>query len=267
MIGAVIKKFFRRQPDRGFVYVPHVDTGPMANVAAGQRIQIPGRAPPWIVVDQVLASIVIARWPGRLWAVEVVDPMTNSELRAAGHGPLRSDARYVRAAAVKVLHELPVATLFGQHGAKVCAVIEAAANLTVERAVRLVGARHPNAGRTQTRVWKLWLKRNGAPANRYGDNLDGTLSVPGTPSKSPVGAGLLVIKGEVGRRAEAIGGPSVWLTDDVDPEGAWLAQPWLGGSIALLDAALAFGAPNLMNDDDRNVLAAAWRDVVGPDPV
>jgi hypothetical protein len=36
--------------------------------------------------------------------------------------------------------------------------------------------------------------------------------------------------------------------------------------VVLCDAALAFGAPGLTGDEDVDILAIAWRDVVGTDP-
>jgi hypothetical protein len=258
MIKAILSVFrvFRPQPVRGFVYAPRDDGGPMATAAAGRRVQIAG--PPWIVVDRGLPSIIVASWPGRLWEVEIVDPISSRDLL--------DDAGYTRAAGVRVLHEVPVAVLFGSHGAEVCAVIDAAAGLTLERTARLAAARRRDAGRAQTRAWQQWLSRQNIPPDRYGDALDGTLAVSGVQSGSPIGEALSVISGEVGRRAKAIGGPSVWITRDGDPEEVLLSEPWSTASMTLLDAALAFGAPDLMHDDDRSLLAAAWREVVVPDP-
>jgi hypothetical protein len=67
----------------------------------------------------------------------------------------------------------------------------------------------------------------------------------------------------VGRRAEAVAGGSVWLKDEGDPEGAWLAEPWSAASVALLDAALEFGAPGLVDRHDYEILTAAWRGALG----
>src|SRR5829696_694432 len=103
------------RPRHGFVYVPVVNTGPMANAEAGRMVRIPGRGPPWIAVDHEVSSVVMARWPGRLWAVEIVDPITGQDLKTAGQVGLRPDAGYTRAAAVRILQAVPVATLFGPH--------------------------------------------------------------------------------------------------------------------------------------------------------
>jgi hypothetical protein len=265
-----ILDIFRRRPPRGYVYVSEIDAGPMAGAALGHHVQIPGRSPPWIVVHRDLISVSVAHWPGRLWLVEIVDPISADDLTAAGHKPLRDDAAYTRAAGVKVLHGMPIAALFGSHGAQVCAVVEAATGLSLERALALADARHRDAGGAQTRMWKRWLSRQKMPPDKRSiaarPDLDGVLAVHEVQSRSPIGGGLLVLSGEVGRRAEAISGSSAWTTDDADPEGRWLVEPWSKATLALLDAALAFGASDFMSREDRSILATSWRDVIGADP-
>lgn len=246
------------RPRHGFVYVPVVNTGPMANAEAGHTARIPGRGPPWIPVDHDVSSIVVARWPGRLWAVEILDPTTDRDLKTVNQVGLRPDAGYTRAAAVKILHAVPVATLFGPHGEQVCAVIETATELTLARAARLRELRHREAGDAQNRVWRRWLVRESIPLDRY-DDLDGTLAIGASKAGSPIGQAPRVIHTAVGRRAEAVAGPTVWRVDDDDPEGAWLAEPWSAASVALVDAALAFGAPDLVSGADHDILTMAWR--------
>ena len=240
-------------PRHGFVYVANAHDGPMAHAEPGLTVRIPGRGPPWIAVDHELCSVVVARWPGKLWAVEIVDPITNGDLKAANQVGLRPDAGYTRSVAVEILHAVPVATLFGPHGEQVCAVIEAAAALTLAEAMRLGESRHRDAGDAQGRIWRRWLVRENIPLDRYSDDLGGTLAIGVSKTGSPIGQGLRVIHGVVGRRAEALAGSSVWLVDEADPEGAWLAEPWCAASIALLDAALAFGAPELASSADHEL--------------
>lgn len=246
---------------QGFVYVPLTASGPMAQAEPGQTVRIPGRGPPWIVVDHELSSVVVARWPGRLWAVEIVDAVTPQD----GAPRLSAGAGYTRAAAVRVLYAVSVATLFGARGEETCAVIEAAAALTLDQATRLREGRHRDAGAAQIRVWRRWLVRENIALDRYND-LDGTLAIGASKAGSPIGMAPRVIHGEVGRRAEKLAGPSVWLVDDADPEGAFLADPWCAASTALLDVALALGAPELVGQHDKDILTAAWLNAIGPLP-
>jgi hypothetical protein len=128
----------------------------------------------------------------------------------------------------------------------------------------LAAARHPDAGHAQARVWSRWLTRENIPlVDRYRD-LDGTLAIGASKAGSPVRQGLRVIHNVIGRRAEVLAGPSVWLLDESDPEGGWLAEPWYAATVALLDAALALGAPELAGGKDVHILTAAWRDVIEP---
>jgi hypothetical protein len=181
---------------------------------------------------------------------------------------------------------MPITTLFGVHGTKVRAMIDAAGEFTLERATQLSGARHPQAGQAYTRVWHSWLARERpdflqanrelrqirgvAPCSKRpiwapGAELDGTLNA-GPLSASPVAQGLGLVSGEAARRAEALIGKSVWSDDPDDPEGALLAEPWPLAIRALLDAALAFGAPEFVSEADRAILLKAWREVIGAEP-
>ena len=81
------------QSGHGLVYVPDVHTGPMAHAEAGRTVRIPGRGPPWIAVDHDISTVVMARWPGRLWLVEIVDPITDRDLRAAAEHTLAHATR------------------------------------------------------------------------------------------------------------------------------------------------------------------------------
>ena len=74
---------------KGFVYTSREDKGPMAGAAPGLLVRLAGRGSPWIVVDHELASVVLARWPGRLWEVDIVDAVTDADLAAMGQSPLR----------------------------------------------------------------------------------------------------------------------------------------------------------------------------------
>jgi hypothetical protein len=239
----------------------------MAAAKPGAHVQIVGREPPWIVVDHTLANVNVACWPGCLWRVEIVDPITAADEAATGGGSLLQDAGYTRAAGVKVLESVSVADLFGAHGAEVCTIINVACELTLDVAARLAEARHVEAGDAQTRLWRAWAARECPQlALRSDSSYDGVLGTGARPLRSPIGRGLLVISGEVGRRAEVVEGKSVWSDDPDDPEGALLSLPWSRAKFPLLDAALAVGAPEFLSDSDRLILLDGWRSVFGHDP-
>lgn len=274
-------------PRYGYVYVPRDEPGLMADAKPGQRVEVSGPRPPWIVVDHNLGRVILARWPGSLWKVEITRALSARELAALKAHQLVPNAGYTRAAVVTVLEQMPLTALFGAHGARVCAVVDAADALTLERAVRLAGARHPQAAQAYTRVWHAWLaqERPGflqanrerrelrgiapfskSPARTPGAELDGTLSAGPFSASSPIAQGLKLVSGQASRRAEALMGKSVWSDDPDDPEGALLAEPWPAAILTLLDAALAFGAPEYVAEPDRPVLLKAWREVIEDDP-
>lgn len=247
-----------RQRTPGYVYVADEEPGLMAGARAGSVIRIPGKGPPWIVVDDSIESVVVARWPGKLWRVEIVKPAPARDQLASGGVP-RPDAGYTRAARVRVLDEVAPAVLFGSHGASVVRAVEAARMLELVQARALVESRHPDAPRACARVWRAWLGPR-KPLVADGDDFDGTLSLGGTPPVSPVNHGLSVLHGAVFRRAVTVSGDAATT---IDGEDVWLCEPWRGASSALIDAALAFGAPDHVTPPDREVLMQAWVRVFG----
>jgi hypothetical protein len=242
---------------KGYVYVSAEDGGPMAVAKTGATIRAAKRGPPWIVVDHELSSVIVAKWPGRLWSVEVTDPVTAKDQAAVG-GPPISSAQYTRAVGVQIAEELPASMLFGPHGDAVSTVIDAARTLNAEQAAKLSAARHPDAGRAYDRIWRAWLRDRGLQDADAEDSLDGTLATGGVRPASPINSGLSVLHNELFRRAKALSGDAATETDGDD---IWLVDPWHGACAALLDVALASGAPELVGSTDGEILAFAWRAV------
>jgi hypothetical protein len=260
--------FGRGPTQRGYMYLADDSSVGSISAAPGEVVRVPDRKPPWLVVDHALWTVLIARWPGRLWLVEILDSISAAEQKALG-SVLRSDAPYTRAAAVRFIEDMGLAALFGERGAAVCSVIETARGLTEDIARRLTQARHEEAGQAYSRVWHRWLEQQRVPAADQAESFAGVIAIPSRPvgrPVSPVGRGLMVIADVLGKRAEALVGASAWIEDANDPDGAFLVQPWAGAEAALCTAALAFGAPDLMSETDRDILAKAWRDVIGPEP-
>lgn len=257
-LRSLFGRFAKGTARRGYMYVPDAEANTMTAAGPGREIRV-ARKGPWLVVDHDLSSIVVAQWPGRLWHVEASDPISNAELRMLG-AELRDDAGYTRACGVTIIDEVPVAKLFGAQGASVIKVIDAAGTITADAAARLAGARHADAPDAQNRLWKKWLTGLATPnIAQHRNDFDGTLSLG--PLRSPIGSGLSVVHAELGKRAQAVAGKSVWISEPRSDD-VWLAEPWASASSALLDAALAYGVPELA-DDDREILSKAWREVIG----
>ena len=249
--------FGRRKPDGrgGYIYVPDSEAGPMSQAQPGQIVRVEGRGPPWIVVDEVPASIILAKWPGTLWKANIVEAATADDQRSRG-GPPLPYARYTRCISVEILEKENLSVLFGEHGQAVLMVLDRAATLTRESAFRLSSARHPSAPDAYDRTFRRWGKANECFCEDYDDNLDGTLKLGPMPAGSPINEGLSLIHLTLFDRAKAVDGVNATYIDDQGDEE--LVEPWAGAGAVLLDAGLALGAPNWLTDEDRDILLAGW---------
>jgi len=222
-----IAAYLRGIPVRGYIYVPRDRPEQPVEAKAGGLLRVAGDKPPWIVVYKTLANVMAHPWPGSLWHVEVTAHTSADDLLRLKAFRLSPDAGYTRAAAVTVLEPVPVTALFGAHGAKVHAVMDAAGEITLERATALASARHPEAGKACTRVWHSWLARelpNFLQANREHRELRcvGPLiqnfwfrcraqsstarSMPAPLQASPVAHGLRLVSGEATRQGHGADG-------------------------------------------------------------
>jgi hypothetical protein len=219
----------------GFIYVPANSDGPLADAEEGKTISIPNSEPPWIVVYHDISSVIVAKWPGRLWRAKAIEPAT-ADAQAKRGRPPRTEAKYTRATAVLIRTELPAWMLFGSSGEKIVPIIHAATNLTRERASALAASRSPGAGEAAARVWKRWLEHV-------------------KDARSPVGSARSVIHSEVFRRARSLEGSDA-TTDDGDD--VWLIEPWSTAEDVLTDAALAQALSGFASEDDFALLTKGW---------
>lgn len=95
-----------------------------------------------------------------------------------------------------------------------------------------------------------------------GEDLSRTLSVRrGGPTGSPIGYGFSAVSAAVTANARRHGAVVV---DGAGEE--FVAAPWSAAADALLCAAMAFGAPQLVDEVAEAVLTAAWRAAIDHSP-
>lgn len=227
-----------RRSVTGYVFVADVDEGPMRFAAAGRTISNEDGGPPWIVVDQSIESIVVAKWPGKLWRVSV--------LQKAAEQPA-AYAKYTRAVAVEVIAEEPVSRLFGAHGDAVCRILERAQTITLDDVALLESAVSDEARAAYSRAWNRWL----------GDSHDHTATLAAGESRSPIGAGFTVLHQRIVDCARTLTNGAALTTSDDDE--LLLAPDWWAAGEACLHAAMAQGAPELLSPGDAELLTAAWK--------
>lgn len=231
----------------GLVFVSDADDGPMRSAKVGATIRNADGGPPWIVVDHSVESVIVTKWPGRLWKVEI--------LEAAREQP-HAGVNYTRAVSVRVIGEMAVSELFGPYGSGVCAVIERARALTTDDLAVLGASGHPLARAAYSRGWRKWLgSGEPEPGHSSEDHAD-TLAVSGGV-RSPIHSGFTVLHSVLAERARRLVGDAAFVVDD---EGNQAFTPvWASAADALLHAAMALGAPELLAPADREALTQAWR--------
>jgi hypothetical protein len=239
---------------QGYIYGTK-DHGPLCRASVGDMIAKSDRNPPWFVVSHDIEEVLVSEWPGRLFHVEVLEPVTIEETPLGSR--IRADAKYVRAIGFKILAEIPVSRLFGAHGGAVCAVIDAAHRLDLSQAAKLSECRHGELDRLFSRAWSVWIDSVESQIPNYGYCLS---AAKNGKHGSPINKGFLVLSAEVNARARLITGDGAFVEFDYygEPEQCLNAQ-WSGALWSLLDAAMALGAPELLSTSENVKLMAAWQ--------
>lgn len=235
----------------GFVYVPDTEATAFDSVSAGATVRNANAGPPWIVVNHSLAAVLVARWPGRLFRVAI--------LEKANEQPMPS-ATYTRAVAVLVVEELPTITLLGEQGAPVAAILGRIGTLTLDDALTLSAALHPSSAEIFSIAWRNWLAKVEGNSVYLDEDHEDTLQIKVGNAVSRVGYALSLVSSMVFDQGRAVSGPAAIA---VDAEGeVELQAPWSGASTALLHAAMAYGAPGLITQQQAAVLTLPWEAIM-----
>ena len=238
----------------GFVYVTETEPTALRDVSVGAIVRNANAGPPWIVVNHSLASVCVSRWPGRLLRVEIVEKAKEQPM---------AYANYTRASAVAVIEELPAHSLLGEYGGLLADIIDQIDKLTLDDAFGLSEALQPASLEIYSTAWKNWLAKIDANSVYLDVNHEDTLQIKAEREVSPVGYALSLVSSMVLTRGKAVSGQAA-IT--VDAEGdVELQAPWSGATTALLHAAMAVGAPNLLTPQEAEILKTPWKTKVrGP---
>lgn len=225
----------------------------MTEAAVGKEISVasPIRCSPWIPVCRSLESIRFwGDWPGRLWHVHIVDAVNEDDARLAGVRDWHKE--HTVAIRVRIVDEVTRPQLFGPHTGAVLDVIDQAGRLDAATVKALANSMHPAADEAYAKVWEKWM------ALEYRD-------VAG--ARSPINEGFNLIRSEMLGRARDIDDSNIIMTEvDIDIEVPMLNAEWSIACDAMSHAAMGFGAPEIMEAEDKRALTSAWVAVFGRMP-
>ncbi len=245
-----------RKRQTGFIYIADERRDlRFAGAAPGDEIRNETRDAPWIVVNHSLDGVLLTSWPGSLWEAEILDSVPSED----------DTGDFTRAVAVRILKRMDLHELFGPNGQAVTWIIDRASQLTREEAETLARHRAPDAGHAYSRAWLNWDQL--PEDNRDFEDWEGVIGAGDAAPGSPVRRGLSAVFNAICTSALMIDGENAWYTMDepeVEDPDMHLIEPWASASLALIEAAMALGAPDLSQDGDRAILTAAWRALTRP---
>ncbi|MCA8892183.1 MAG: hypothetical protein KDA56_10280 [Hyphomonas sp.] len=230
--------------ETGFIYLSDDKLGRFADAEEGATVSNPSNEPPWIIVDQSLRDVTVARWPGRLWLAQVLDRLEPQDHRG----------NYTRCVSVKIIREMPTHHLFGPYGEQVEQALRFAGGLDREGAERLASYRHPDAAELTSQGWHRWQALVRRQDNTSDRDMRGVVTAANN-LKSPVGHGLSLAHRAVWDAAERIDGAAAFEEDE---DERWLIGPWAAAGSAMLETVWGLGAPELFEEAEREVLLQAW---------
>ena len=229
----------------GYIYRPMDKLGLFQNCSVGQIISKADDNPPWIIVHHSLDDTLAANWPGRLWRAEALGALD----------PQDHTGNYTRCVSVKIIKEVETEILFGEFGTRIEEILKFASTLQLQTAQHLVNSRHEEAKSITSEGWHRWIKTNGSVDRNPNDDMSGVVAIGGNARKSPIGHGLSLVHRCVREAAKRDMGETAFEEDD---EGIWLIQPWSDAAGVLMEAAWAFGAPDLFNQLEIETLLEGW---------
>jgi len=215
------------------------------------------RKPPFLVVNHEIYKIIVTRWPGKLFFVEVIDPVDNTKLKPGVK--LRKDAHYTRAFAIKILEELPVANLFGENGEMISRILDRISVFSKDEVLSLAKLENKEANELFSEGWNRWLKINDSNSIHHGYNHERVILIHTEKSCSPINYGLSIISSHYNQKIKELIGDEAFYIDEEGDE--CMQAQWASALNVLFSIAMGYGASFLFNESELKVLTSAWEEL------
>ena len=216
----------------GLVYVTDAESSSLSGCKIDSTATKTEWKAPWIVVEPVVENLVLLNWPGRLLRVEVSEA-----------APVQPEwqTSYRWAFSVRILEERSPSELFGPHGLYVCEILNKVRQISLHEVQRLADNSNLEARRAYSRAFDAWIDSST------------------TKKGSPINQGFTLIHKILINRAREIEGDSAFR-DDGNGEVSF-APNWAATEDAVCNAAMAYGAPDLLAPQEKDLLLSAWLSV------
>lgn len=245
---------------QGYIYVTTEDEELFIGAKVGDRIIKKDRKPPYLVVDHTLDRIVVNRWPGKLYRVEVLDQ--DSDVERSINENLVENIWYTRTYGVQILEELDPFTLFGENGHSVAVIADFASAISLEQAKKLSTYSLDENRKIISKLWKNWTALTDPEyANQDIDWTDTIAEHPkGQDKVSPVGYALSLIYLRGFRRARELEDDNAIQFDE--DENVYLVEKWQNVVSHLINVALSYETDGLLTDKEIKQLRQPVCDVM-----
>lgn len=244
---------------RGYVYYGLDEDQRFSAAKKGDDIVNDTKLPPWIVVDHNLNSLIVTKWPGKLFEVEILDQANEKELNKG----LVHDIWYTRTAGVRIVQELPTMHLFGMNGAEICRILDSIININESEIAALSACRKEHTRALYSKAWEKWIaKYNKDSYHAEGKHYD-TLKLATNNSRhssSPIQQGLSVVASQLTIRAREVVGKAAFKIENGEE---CLVSDWANAMEHLLHAAMANESDGLLTPTEKKELARAFEEIFG----
>jgi len=210
----------------------------------------------WIVANFTLQSITVAKWPGRLYEVEVLDFVTNEQARKLGKSGLTKRATYKRALKVEVLKELPLHLLFGDLGENVKEVIDSIPFLEEAHVAVLNNISLEKAEKLYSKIWNKWLKKHDPDSYHIGNTHYNSMAIYTSAGSSPIHKAFFIISSQINKKAKDLLGEDAYYKDE---ENEMCLDPaWSNAKLAFFYGAMAVGTDGYLTEKEKEILKEPW---------